>query len=270
MQAKIRILVADDSPTVHTFFAGVIASWPHPVELIAAHDGRACEDVLEHGNIDLAFIDINMPEMTGLEAVGVARFRGVKTFVTLMSVRASEARFQLARQLKAYEFLVKPFGAAEVENVMRTYERVSAPTKVLVVDDSATVRRMILRITTGSIFRISCDEASDGASAIEKFAAGQHDIVFLDCNMPGIDGLQTLTELRAVNPLARVIMISAERNEERVRIAMQLGAVDFIHKPFYAADVDQVLHKAYGLTLPGLAGGPKPPPSEQDILQASA
>jgi CheY-like chemotaxis protein len=270
MQAKTRILVADDSPTIHTFFAGVLGNWPHPVELILAHDGRECMDRLEHANVDLAFIDVNMPEMSGLEAVGVARFRGVQTFVTLMSVRASEARFQLARQLKAYEFLVKPFGAAEVENVLRTYERVSAPTKVLVVDDSATVRRMIQKIAAGSIFRISCDEASDGATAIERFARGNHDIVFLDCNMPGINGLQTLAELRARNPLARVIMISSERNEERVQTAMRLGAIDFVHKPFYAAEVDQMLHKAYGLTLPGLAGGPKPQPSEPDILQASA
>ena len=270
MQTKTRVLVADDSPTVHTFFAGVLANWPHPVEQIAAHDGRECEDKLENDKVDLAFIDVNMPEMSGLEAVGVARFRGIRTFVTLMSVRAGEARFQLARQLKAYEFLVKPFGAAEVENVLRTFERVSAPTKVLVVDDSATVRRMILKIAAGSIFHITCDEAGDGATAIEKFAAGQHDIVFLDCNMPGIDGLQTLAELRMRNPLARVIMISAERNEERVRIAMQLGAVDFVHKPFSAADVDQMVHKAYGLAPPGLAGRPRLAPPAQDTLQASA
>jgi FixJ family two-component response regulator len=51
---------------------------------------------------------------------------------------------------------------------------------------------------------------------------------------------------------------------------MQLGAVDFVHKPFSAADVDQMVHKAYGLTLPGLAGGPKSAPHAQDTLQASA
>ena len=268
MQARTRILVADDSGTVHSFFAGALADWPHPIELVAAHDGRECMDMLERGNIDLAFIDINMPEMSGMEAVGVARFHGVKTFVTLMSVRATEARFEFARRLKAYEYLVKPFGASEIVNVMRTFQRISAPTKVLIVDDSATVRRMIRKITMGSIFRISSEEAADGASGIEKFAEGKHDIVFLDCNMPGIDGLQTLTKLRALNPLARVIMNSSERNEERVQIALQLGAVDFLYKPFDAADVDRVLHKAYGLVLPGLTA-PKFQ-HEPQALQASA
>ena len=269
MQAKIRVLVADDASTVHSFFASTLAGWSDPIDLVSAHDGRECMEKLEHGGIDLAFIDINMPEMSGLEAVGVARFRGVKTFVTLMSVRASEARFQLARQLKAYEFLVKPFGASDIENVMRTFQRVSAPTKALIVDDSATVRRMIQKIAAGSIFRVTSEEAADGTSAIEKFAEGKHDIVFLDCNMPGIDGLQTLTELRARSPLARVIMISSERNEERMRIAQQLGAIDFIYKPFYAPDVDRVLHKAYGLAPPGLVA-PRAPNEPDAFFQASA
>jgi DNA-binding NtrC family response regulator len=249
---KTRILIADDANTVHGFFAGALADWPRPLELVSAYDGRQCMDMLEAGDIDLAFIDINMPEMSGMEAVSVARYHGVKTFVTLMSVKATEARFEFARRLDAYEYLIKPFGASEIENVMRTFERVSAPTRALIVDDSATVRRMICKITAASIFRITTEEVGDGRSAIETFARGQHDIVFLDCNMPGINGLQTLAELRDANPNARVIMISSERNEERVYDAMALGAVDFIYKPFGAADVDRVLHKAYGLALPGL------------------
>ena len=268
MQAKIKLLVADDSPTVHTFFAGVLGQWPQPVEIVAVQNGRDCMNQLENGRIDLAFVDINMPELSGMEAVSVARYRGVKTFITLMSVRASESRFELARRLKAYEYLVKPFGAKEIENILRTYQLISVPTKALIVDDSATVRRMIRKITAASIFRIACDEAGDGMTAIDKFDEGKHDIIFLDCNMPGIDGVQTLTELRERNPRARVIMISSERNEERIREAIRLGAIDFIHKPFGAADVDHVLHKAYGLALPGLAA-PKFNPEPQ-VLQASA
>jgi DNA-binding response OmpR family regulator len=100
--------------------------------------------------------------------LALARCRGIKTFVTLMSGETSEARLQLARELKVYEYLVKPFEPAAVEDILRTFGRVTRPTRELVVDDSATVRRMIQQILAASLFRISGDEAGDGATALMK------------------------------------------------------------------------------------------------------
>ena len=81
----IRMLVADDSSTVQRFFKDVVAMAPMPLELVTADTGLECMNLLDQGGIDLAFIDVHMPEMSGMEAVGRARFKGNKTFVTLMS-----------------------------------------------------------------------------------------------------------------------------------------------------------------------------------------
>src|SRR2546430_5403564 len=88
--------------------------------------------------------------------------------------------------------LSKPFGAPEIEAIVETYRRACRPMRALIVDDSAAQRRIIGRVLARSVFRIEVEEAGDGKTALERYAGRDFDLVFLDCNMPGIDGLETL------------------------------------------------------------------------------
>ena len=111
----IRVLVADDSATVQRIFRKTLRGAAFPVEIIETGNGRDCLRLLGSGEFGLAFIDVCMPEMSGLEALGKARFMGNKTFVTLMSAYPNQRCLELARELHAYEFLFKPFGQSEIE-----------------------------------------------------------------------------------------------------------------------------------------------------------
>jgi CheY-like chemotaxis protein len=248
----IRMLVADGSRTVQRFFHDVVAAAPWPLEIVTAETGTECMMLLEQGDIDLAFIDVHLPEMSGMEAVGRARFKGCKTFVTLMSSKSDERRLQVARQIRAYEYMVKPFTAGDILDLLKTYRIVAKRTRTLIVDDSRTIRHVILRVLQRSVFNLAIDEAASGERALKLFADGRYDLVFLDYNMPGLDGLDTLDRIRADDPNTKIVMISAERNDTHVRDAMDHGAVTFLHKPFFAVDVDRALHAAYGLKLSGL------------------
>src|SRR5262249_51796914 len=117
--------------------------------------------------------------------------------------------------------------------------------KVLIVDDSTTVRKIVQRALAGSIFRMDCYEAPDGETALADCARIDFDVIFLDCNMPGLDGLATLDRLRLRSPSAAVVMISAER-------ALQRGAAAFMYKPFRPRHVDAVLRRLFGLRVPDL------------------
>jgi CheY-like chemotaxis protein len=251
---KLKVLVADDSSVIHEVFQEISANSPIPFDIIHVTDGQQCMDALNAGGIHLAFIDVNMPEMSGMDAVGKARTVGNKTFVTLMSGNANQRRMQLALQLKVYEFLSKPFAALDVLRVMKTYCRVTVPSNVLVVDDSATVRRIIQKVFASSIFNIDVTEADNGQSALAHCATGAFDAVFLDCNMPGLRGIETLEHLLERDPGLKVIMISGERNEERRKWALDRGAAAFLYKPFNALDIDRELHALFGLRMPQLAG----------------
>src|SRR5262249_14399478 len=132
------------------------------------------------------------------------------------------------------------------------YRQVSRKMKTLVVDDSRTMRRTVRRVLGRSMFRLDVDEASDGEAAIARVKDAGCDIVFLDANMPGLDGLGTLRRVRSIDAACRVIMLSAEREEARVQRAGEAGAVAFLHKPFFSHDIDHALHTAFGLKQPAL------------------
>ena len=78
---------------------------------------------------------------------------------------ATEA-VEVAIKLQAYEFLFKPFTADDALAIIKTYARVSAPTKVLIVDDSSSVRQIVQKIVRGSVFNCEIEEASDGETAL--------------------------------------------------------------------------------------------------------
>src|ERR1700730_4473703 len=149
-----------------------------PIDLITADNGRECMMLLNEGGIDIAFIDVNMPEMSGMEAVSRARFKGNKTFITLMSGKADQGRFAVARQIRAYEYLVKPFPAEAVEAVLKTYRRVAVRMKTLIVDDTRTIRKILRRVLECSIFRLAIEEAADGEAALSLLKQGGFDLVF--------------------------------------------------------------------------------------------
>jgi DNA-binding NtrC family response regulator len=275
MQAfKLKVLVADDSRLIHDIFNDIASRSPIPFEVISADDGQQCVDALNRGGIHLAFIDVNMPQMSGMEAVGKARTGGNKTFVTLMSADANQRRMQLALQLKIYEFLAKPVTAEQVLRILQTYCRVTLPSNALVVDDSATVRRIIKKVLANSIFNIDVTEAGDGQTALNCCENGEFDVVFLDCNMPGLAGTATLEQLLERDPGVKVIMISGERNETRRRWALDRGAAAFLYKPFNATDIDRELHALFGLRMPHLASveplkiarTPATPPVPSEVL----
>ena len=251
---KLKVLVADDSSVIHEFFEEVSANSPIPFDVVHAMDGQQCVDAFSAGGIHLAFVDVNMPAMSGMDAVGQARTVGNKIFVTLISATTNRVRMQLALQLKVYEFLAKPFTALDVLSVLKTYCRITVPSDILVVDDSATVRRIVKKVFANSIFNIDVTDAGDGRTALDACERGEFDVVFLDCNMPGLGGVQTLEQLLERDPGVKVIMISGERNEERRRWALDRGATAFLYKPFNAADIDRELHALFGLRRPLLAG----------------
>jgi CheY-like chemotaxis protein len=257
--STIRMLVADDSKAIHQVFKTFVEEAGEPIELVSANDGRECMEFLDKDDVDLAFIDLNMPEMTGLEAIDGARLNGHRTFVTVMSTEDTEPNMELARKLRVYEFLRKPFSNDALRAVLATWRRIAAPMRALIVDDSGVTRRVIQKVLAGSLFNMEVEEAADGEAALEKCRPGVFDVVFLDCNMPGLNGIQTLEKLTAQEPKPRVIMISGTRDEAREHKALALGAAAFLHKPFFPADIDGALHGAFGLAVPRLmTGAPKP------------
>jgi two-component system chemotaxis response regulator CheY len=117
--------------------------------------------------------------------------------------------------------------------------------RILLVDDASFMRMMLKDILVKNSYDIS-GEASDGLMAIEKYIETKPDVVIMDITMPNMDGLQTLVELKKLDPEAKVIMCSAMGQESMVIDAIKSGAADFIVKPFQADRIIKAVRKVAG------------------------
>jgi len=115
-------------------------------------------------------------------------------------------------------------------------------TRVLVADDSSTMRKIILRSLT-AVGADSAVEAVDGQEAVDKFNPGNFDLVLTDWNMPKKNGLEVITEIRAMDANVPIIMVTTEAEKSRVLEAIQAGVSDYLVKPFTADMLREKLEK---------------------------
>ncbi len=102
--------------------------------------------------------------------------------------------------------------------------------RILIVDDEPAIRRALRPPLTELGFQFA--EASRGEEALQVLHSGAYDVVLLDINMPGIGGIETLRRIRAFAPRLPVLMLTVRDGEEEKVEALELGADDYITKPF--------------------------------------
>ena len=108
---------------------------------------------------------------------------------------------------------------------------------VLVVDDSAAIRKILQRVLRQTGMAISTiHEAGDGLEALELLRSQRVDLVLTDINMPKMDGLELLAAIKGSSAWASVpvVMITTEGGEAKVAEAVRLGAAGYVRKPFTA------------------------------------
>ncbi|AXY42156.1 MULTISPECIES: chemotaxis response regulator CheY [Halomonas] len=117
---------------------------------------------------------------------------------------------------------------------------------ILVVDDFPTMRR-IVRSLLKELGFTNVEEAEDGQDALNKLRAGGFQFVVSDWNMPNLDGLEMLKQIRADAALKElpVLMVTAEAKKENIIAAAQAGASGYVVKPFTAATLEEKLNKIF-------------------------
>ena len=116
------------------------------------------------------------------------------------------------------------------------------PYSVLVVDDEELTLRTVSRGLREEGYEVFT--AGSGEDALRVFAGENPDLVLLDIVLPGIDGVEVLRRMRAANPTAIVVMMSAYHLVDRAVEAMKAGAYDYLVKPFHLADLMTTLCRA--------------------------
>jgi two-component system chemotaxis response regulator CheY len=113
--------------------------------------------------------------------------------------------------------------------------------KVLLVDDSGLARRSTRRTLEQAGYVVV--EAEDGLSALERFAVEKPDVILLDLVMKGMYGLDVLSKLREMDPLVKVIVVSADVQTSSRQMVQDGGAAGFINKPASADQIVQMVEQ---------------------------
>jgi two-component system, chemotaxis family, chemotaxis protein CheY len=110
--------------------------------------------------------------------------------------------------------------------------------KIMIVDDS-NLSRLILKRALGEENTII--EAEDGTQALELYTSEKPDLVILDLLMPGISGMNVLSQLIQLDPQVRVVIGSADIQNTTRQEAQRLGAVGYIKKPFHEQELKRMV-----------------------------
>ena len=118
--------------------------------------------------------------------------------------------------------------------------------KILAVDDSSSVREMVKFTLQKAGYQVT--EALDGRDALAKAGTDRFDLVITDLNMPNLDGIQLISQLRklAGYSFTPILMLTTESQTEKKDAGRKAGATGWIVKPFNADQLTTVLHKLLG------------------------
>jgi len=119
---------------------------------------------------------------------------------------------------------------------------------VLIVDDSAAIRKILQRVLRQTEMPIgNIVEAGDGREAIEALKAQKIDLILSDINMPNMDGIELLGQIKANETWTKlpVIMVSTEGSQAKVLEAVELGAAGYVRKPFSADQIKEKLTELF-------------------------
>jgi CheY-like chemotaxis protein len=249
----LKMLVVSEAATEREIVRRVAAEVSLPIELTEAEDVRdsaAADELLARAPYDIVLFDSRMPKSNRqvlLDAIRKAKSRPLAILVGAAEMKTREV---LTDGLEVDGALAKPIDTEEAHRLIENCCRARLPRRVLIVDDSSTIRSIIRKVFQASRYRLEAEEADEGATAIAWAKKQRFDIVFLDCHMPGIDGFATLEHFRRSQPDTKVVMITGTRDFRIEDRAHAEGAKDFLYKPFFAKDIDAVLNRLFGLMRP--------------------
>jgi CheY-like chemotaxis protein len=205
---SLRAILLSAAQNDHDMFRQAASTAPVPIEIVACKSVAVTCQALAEG-ADLAFIDGAIARVATAQVVAAAYAQPRPPFLVLLA---------------APDLAVEP----------------------LTTDAVAAKRSIVRKILGATRFAFDVSEAAEGAAAVKLAREREFDIVFLDYNMPGFNGLETLAEFkREKRRMTIVVMSSAQDATLAERVRLQGAA--FVKKPFFPADIEAVLTRHYGL-----------------------
>lgn len=230
-----KIMVIDDEVSILDFCKDLFATRSHSV--LPVRDGKAGLILLEKEKPDLVLLDLHLVDESGLDLLPLIKAKSPKTPVVIYSGFIDADVEKKAFGAGASDVIAKGGPVDELRNkVDKLIVDFNSPApqkkteKILVVDDEVTIRQFLVTFLMDKGYDVI--EARSGEEAVELVRKEKPNLMLLDMNMPGIDGLETLRRIRQFDKEIGVVMATANQDEEIARKAAELGSYQYVLKPF--------------------------------------
>jgi DNA-binding NtrC family response regulator len=242
--SKGNVLVVDDEEVLReTMVEILIRGGFHAT---GTPGGDAALKELGRNSYDLLISDVMMPKMNGMELVTKVHenIPGLETIV--MSGHGTEATKSKLDMMGVYGFLEKPIRAADLIAIAGKavksnrlerigYEKkdpqlVFSRERILIADDDLTMLELLYDVLSQHGYDVTT--VRNGQLAYEKLLINDYDMIILDINMPGTNGIETIKTIRENDLFTYVLLISGEAVKSEIQEAITNGANKFLAKPF--------------------------------------
>lgn len=231
------ILVIDDERMICDLLRSVFRAHGH--EVLTATGGREGLELFRQQKPRFTLVDLDMPEMDGIEVLKQIRAIDRKADVIVLTGKGPDAMEQRARDLGVTDFLRKGLPlevlVKAVDKAMRqpAGEAVSSEkpgaASLLVAEDDPEVCQLIAKFLTGRGYRVRM--APDGQKALALVAQEPPQMVITDIYMPVMNGIELIRELKARKYAGGILAMTSSQDEEKLQKMLDLGAVDVLGKP---------------------------------------
>lgn len=282
---SLRLLVVEDHETNRAVLENMLGAWG--LHVTCAVDGQDALEIIERESregrhFDLALVDMQMPRLNGVQFARVLRDSrpGLPTKLILLSSVSSPDDVRLAHEVGFQRYLAKPVRKVELRQAILGVSsgpaRTSAPApryphRVLVVEDNPVNQEVIQQM----LRRLGCQVhiATSGLEGLRSLCEHRFELVLMDIQMPGMDGVETLRWFRrgpggrfafvtpSQTPVVAVTANALGGDEERF---LDLGFNDYLSKPFRQNQLLAVLARWLPEAEPLAAMAPEPTAPQPD------
>jgi CheY-like chemotaxis protein len=262
---SIRVLAVDDEEVTREYFTELSARFGINCDI--ASSGEEAVELITKGNTyDMYFIDWRMPGMSGIELARRIKARGGKSIVTMISAAEWRTIEGDAKAAGVDKFLPKPLFASAIADLINecigsaartvgsilaaeeaagpSLEGLFAGRRILLAEDMEINREILQTLLEPTDIDIDC--AENGAEALEMFSAdpARYDMIFMDVQMPEMDGLEATRRIRSLKvPQIPIIAMTANVFREDIEKCLESGMNDHVGKPLDMGEVVARLRK---------------------------
>jgi len=255
----IKVLILDDNAIIRSLLNNALRNNGYSVVGQLA-SGSGLMDAIVKTRPDIVCLDYQLPDSDGITLLREVRSSHPDVSVIMITGETDIALENTAADAGAAGFITKPFSldalAQELQQVVQTRNAVTIINQTpsvatdatelrataVVADDSATMRNLLSSILTSAKIHVVAT-ATNGREALLLVSEHKPELVFLDCDMPLMSGLDALRSITEQWPDIKVVMITGRSDRETIVQANQHKAKGYVLKPFQPQKVIDVIDK---------------------------